>query len=204
MKTTLILIAAVIAGYAGGLVSKTDSPVAARGRQTKPQSPRATKLIKTERIELVDPSGRAMAMLRVVGGEPLLSMYDKNRNRRLSIGVSNNEPGFALLHTNGKPALAIDLYPREYGTKPEPAVVMYSSSGLVRSEMMLTPIEENPEFNIYDAMERKRGALRIRNDEPGFAMYDTAHRLRGYFYSSEGNTGIDLIDDDEKVVWSVP
>lgn len=144
----------------------------AMGAIQKPQSPTTSKVVRTERLEIIGPDGKINALLAIENGAPMLKLYDNKKKERLTLGVSDGEPGLAVLRANGKPAIVMDVFEREYGTEPEPALVFYDIKGKPRAEMMLVAVDEDPELNMYDQKEKLKVELSVLSDIGNISLYD--------------------------------
>lgn len=149
------------------------------GAASKTQSQAGAKVVRTERLEIVGKDAKPGALLAVVDGEPTLEFYGKQKKTRMTIGVADGEPGLALLRSNGKPAIGLDLSPREYGTVAEPAIVLYDSDGKPRAEMMLVAVDEDPGFNFYNKAENPKVQVSVLGDAGSIALYDAQGKVIG-------------------------
>lgn len=101
IRVTAILIAAMAAGYVGGLMSQASTKAAAVTKA----APAASKVVRAQRFELVDSAGKVRGVLGIAGGETCLGLYDSAGQSRAfikesSFGLSDSA-GKALIYISG-------------------------------------------------------------------------------------------------------
>jgi hypothetical protein len=106
------LAVAVIAAAAVKLADRWDSPAAAQGAKGEPAS---DKLVRTERIEIIDVRGKQRIVLTTGrNGTPVFALLDEGGNVRMVAGTTaTGAPSFSLL--NGDKKIAATLTAAENG-----------------------------------------------------------------------------------------
>lgn len=142
------------------------------GAKYKPTIPSVAQVVRTRNLEIIGEDGKTKASFTAVKNSPVLNFYDAKKKVRLNVGIADGEPGISLMRSNGKPAIALDVFEREYGTEPEPAFVLYDGDGKPRGEFMLVAVDEDPELNFYDKLEKQKVGLSVLVDTGVFKLYD--------------------------------
>ncbi len=96
-RTTILLLAAMGAGYLGGLLSQTTHRAAAQAPQ-----PAVQDVIRTKKLELVDDSGRMRGVFTVNDIGPSLILADSEGRTRGYFGLDYKGPFLYLADAGGK------------------------------------------------------------------------------------------------------
>ena len=190
----------MIAGFAGGLLSERMFPhPTARAATTAPGVERgvALEFVSAKEFRLVDPSGKALAVLAVHdGNRPALEFFNQDGTLRMMVGLNKKEgptiqfmgkagkvraalmmderegqPRLYLADVNHTPRIALDLLPD--GT---PQISLFDRRGFGRAQLGLTD-RQDPYLALHDQGQAPRATLSLRPDgTPALEFFDRGGR----------------------------
>jgi len=98
LRVTAMLMAAMAAGYVGGLMSQANTRALAEGG-----TPITSDVVRAKRFELVDSTDKVHGALCItIKGGPALRLYDTAGNTRAVLHVFEGEPALRLFDSAGK------------------------------------------------------------------------------------------------------
>lgn len=129
------IIAGLIGGVASNWIFRAD-PIFAQ------KVPQNRKAIRAEQFILVDEQGNDRAVLLTVDGHAFLSIADKNKQPRITLGVAaDGSPSLNLLGKDKKPRVILDVTPDNATTR----LNLYDKGG---SAAFVLSIEANGESGL--------------------------------------------------------
>ncbi len=135
------------------------------------------KEIVTENLKIVDEKGNTRIELSGNGeGAPVITFYDSKEEGRLTIAVSDDEPGIALCDSEEKGRLAMAVF--KDGT---------------------------PKLDLCDSAEKVRLGMTVSEDEPVIGFLDSEEEMRlGMAVFEDGAPSLELYGPDGEVISSLP
>ena len=97
LRVTAILVAAMVAGYVGGLMSQANSQAF-----TPSPPPPITEEVKARSFVLLDSAGKTRGKFGMFSGEPRLDLFDSASKPRAVFTTINGEPKLILYDSAGK------------------------------------------------------------------------------------------------------
>lgn len=94
MKTAAMLLAAMCAGYLGGLLSQVNRPASAQA---------GNNVVTAKKFVLVDNAGKTRGEFFVKDGDPGLRLLDGAGKSRCELSLVEDDPSLELSDENGKP-----------------------------------------------------------------------------------------------------
>jgi hypothetical protein len=154
MRTALVLGAALLMVVTLGAVQnqpgaqenvRTKNPLAVKP-DVAPELIVTQDLVRTKNLQIVDDDGNVCADFAFVAGQPMLSLFDKDGNSRVKLGLFEG-------YTTGNPGLAL-----------------FDEKGNV--QLLLTSVEGDPELRLWDKSVHTRVCLQLFEGHPKFSMLD--------------------------------
>ncbi|MHB9108562.1 MAG: hypothetical protein ACYDCO_16015 [Armatimonadota bacterium] len=215
IKTTGLLLAAMLAGYVGGLLSQGHSQAQAQA----PPPPAAANVVRARSFQMVDEAGRVRADLRVDQTRgSCLAFYDSAGKVRGYYSSSmfflcspGGQGGFATLAVMDGTGAVLGLGGGEagpnhatFGAYADGSVTLeqYDTGGKLSS--MLGIRDGGTLLNQYDAAGELRSTFSVfKTPYLGFA--DAAGKLRASMtLLADGRPGIGLLNARGDVFWQAP
>jgi hypothetical protein len=145
ITTIVFLLLAVVAGYFGGLTSRTNS-------QASESVPVTSKVVRAERFELVDSTGKTCGVFGTgMKGEPCLTLLNSTGKTCGVFSTVDDEPNLILYDSVGKVRGVFDIF------KGEPNLILYDSASKIRG--MLNTVNGVPNFVLCNAAGKPVGLL---------------------------------------------
>ncbi len=120
MRVTILLMAAMAAGYVGGMMSQTNTRAAALNI-----TPTTSDVVRASKFELVDTDGKVLGTFGTDKGEPSLSLIDAAGKMRGTFRITKGEARLGLWDAAGK-------LRGVFGTmEDEPHVVLWDAAGKI-------------------------------------------------------------------------
>ena len=194
MQVTGMLIAAMAAGYLGGLMSQANTAAVAAGT-----GPVTSDVVKAKRFELVDAKGETRGLFTVgKDGDPILVLYDSAGQVRGGFSTLNGDPMLVLNDSAGQ---VRGLFGTLNG---DPMLVLNDSAGQVRGSFGVDK-DGDPKLALRDSAGKRRGELGTVAGSSMLVLYDSAGKRRGSFaVDKDGDPMLCLRDSAGKAVWSAP
>ena len=188
LRNKYLLIGLVILAIAWAFTSTTGTVQAQAGEN----------IIQAESFELVDSQGTVRAALVVHDDEPGLALYDENGTVRAALGMSEFGPVLGLADENGNLRATLGVSD-ELG----PGLYLYDEIGNVRAGLDVR--ELGSWLYLYDEIGNVRAGLSVIELGSGLYLYDENETLRaGLGVSDEFGPGLDLCDENGRLIWSAP
>ena len=184
IRVTAMLMAAMAAGYIGGLMSQASTKAATRGTKST-----ISETVKAKRFELVDAEGNARGMFYITShGDPGLVLNDSAGNARAGVGIYKGEPGLELDDSAGN---ALGMFTLSKG---EPCLEVCDARGTERGEFGM--VKGEPKLSLLDSAGNERGVFVTVNGEPRLDLCDAAGRPQAALLGRgpEGSSGLGLFD----------
>ena len=205
IHTIVMLLAAMAAGYVGGLVSQHTAPAGAQGTG---KAPVVQEVVRAKRFELVDGKGKKRGVFRVENGKPGIAVCDNNGTIRGDFSLLTDGPCLSLYDANGMIRGMFDL------TAGYPVICMLDEN---QSQRWVMTADPEPSLIMYDAHLKQRGRFELSVDMPLISLCDDSGRtrleLKVYkkenalrLYDTEGveRGSVILNDDKSRIVLSDP
>lgn len=166
--------------------ARTIKPAGAEG-----DAAAVSKVIRTNRLEIVDDSGKISGVFESNGGAPFISLYNEEKERgRLSL-ASDGAPNFYLFDKEGKSRFAFGL------TNGDANLDMYDKDGKERAGYFLS--DGNPGLVLKDNNGKERGGFFVKDGDPTFYLADKTANKVGVFALTDGEPLLGLYDKDAKI-----
>ncbi|MHB1002079.1 MAG: hypothetical protein ACYC27_22800 [Armatimonadota bacterium] len=204
-----------------------------RPQDVKPAEPEITNqpaivnepgVIRIQRLEIVDQTGRVCATLAAEGASPALKLFDKTGTLQVDISIDDDGiPGVGIFDSYGSERIWLMVDEND-----TPLINIYDKDAKVRLEMALDE-GEGPRLNIYDNTGTARAELGMddekitklvfwdRNetarismitdeeDTPSLTLYHSDEQAYASLYlDNSGQAGISFVDSNGNAVWSMP
>lgn len=175
----LTVVLAVVAGCAGGGVSRWVLPGLPVSTQPPPEQ---AKVIQAERFEVVDKDGKVRAMFGFEDDrEPRLALYDKDGTSSATLAP------FFLVISDQNDKTSAALSPLGLGV----------GQGKTRATW-LGLFDGEPDLTLYDKQGKTRAGLGLADGEPHLGLFDENGKIRAWLMLSHGEPSLVLSDKDEK------
>ncbi len=156
--------------------------VAAVGLACGADKASAPEIVRAQRFQLVDDRGGVRAELAMSEGQPGMTLYDAEGRIRADISLgSDGAPRLGLGWDNGKPCVLLSLDEVALGHRA--LLSLLDRRGRTRVALSVDP-EDSPKVLLYDGNGAVRTALTL--------------------HSADGSPGLDLCDEEGRVVWAAP
>jgi len=225
---SVLAVLVIVSGLAGGALSSlflTGAPAWAgeirptptvdrmlpRGADSQPVQQGQEKLIRTERLELVDQRGQVVGHFGLRSdGTPNLSLYDKQGAVALSCGVNPDGNPLLLVQGPGGSKLIFGV-----GTDGDPTLSFQDKKDHPRIALKLAA-DGSPMLAYLDEQGRIRSILRLGpdgnallacDDENGKTRLVLGSIVPASFTGSlpaKDLSSLTLFDKNEKVIWQAP
>ncbi len=184
------------------------------------------KVVRGERFELVDSTGRVCAALGVDKGQPSLKLFDQNDTERVSLGVSaeSGQPALKLCDQNGEVRASLKL-----DTSGQSKLGLADQNGKVRAHLgvdaggkaglmlwdengkILAVLGTNdvglPGLQLYSGndLPARANLVLVDNGQPRLVLQDQNGKPRVNLVLSEsGQPRLALGDEHNRTIWSAP
>ena len=169
-RTTILLLAAMGAGYIGGLLSQATHRAVAQTAQVQPT---IQDVVCTKQLELMDNNGKLRGEFAMSDTGPALFLFDAMGKTRGSFALAETGPALYLADAVGKPRGVFAL------TETGPALSLADAAGVTRGQFGLN--ESGPAIGLVDAAGKKRGLFGLSDIGPGLYLGDSDGKPRGEF-----------------------
>ena len=179
MKSKLMVLAMVAAGFVGGMLSQWlfSGQRAAYAQPMYPTTQPVAKVFRAERFEVVDRNGTIRAVMGMRLGWPGLALFDKDGMLRAVLAVDNDVAGLRLTNEKGRDRACL--------------IARENAAGLA----------------LHDKDGKERAALAVNADgSPGLTLLDKDGKVSAVTgMTSDGALGLGLDDKDgnEKPSWKL-
>jgi len=121
-------------------------------------------VVRTKNLQILDDEIHLRADLKLVDGEPMLSLYDKEGNARVHLTLLEGEPRLELFNEDGINRVRLNIF------NGNPGLWLYDKDGVYRANLSLT--SGKPWLSFRDG----NGALQLKLDSgltgsTGLAVY---------------------------------
>lgn len=210
LRVTALLIAAMAAGYVGGLMSETNTRAVAENGV-----PSTSDVLRAKRFELVDSAGGVRGIFGTNAGSPFLWLIDSSSEKD-DASVTGNEPLIGLLDASGKARGVLGLSGGEmrlaicdadgktrslFGViDAEPALVLCDAAGRTRGQFSIS--KGDPRFDMWDTYGKLRQSFGLAKNEPVMLFGDSETQRRGMLGMLGGEPALMLLDQTGAITWS--
>lgn len=215
LRTTCLLLAAMAAGYIGGLMSQASTIAAVMKKQ-----PVVSDVVKAKSFALLDSKGNVRGMFTTLKENPALALFDKEGNARGVFSTSKEgDASLSLINAKGKnegefstskEGSYLCLSDSEGNSREElrlnngkgdPGFYMRDAEGLIHA--MLATTAGQCMFILFDAQGTQRQMFSTLANKPFFTMFDRNGKPRGEFsVDNDGVANYFLYNADGNITWS--